>query len=299
MRVVSLLPSATEICFTLGVEPVGVSSACDYPPAVESIPAVEQSRIDEAADSAEINAQVSAAEEDGGVYEIDPDLLAELDPALVITQGICDVCAVDEIQVTAVIDDLGLETDVLTTDPHSLSDLYEDVRRIGRATETVPTAIERVSAWKDRISTIRNRSQAIDSTPTVAVLDWMDPVMVAGHWMPELVEISGGEYPLAEPGDRSRPREWREIREADPDVLIAAPCGYSREKTRTNRSELTDRPGWEELTAVQENRVYAFDGHHYVNRPGPRLIDTAEYLAGVLHPEEFPRPPSDVVTALE
>jgi len=122
---------------------------------------------------------------------------------------------------------------------------------------------------------------------------------VAGHWMPELTGIAGGEYPLADPGDRSRPREWREIREADPDVLIAAPCGYAIEETLANRDELTDRPGWDELTAVQENRVYAFDGHHYVNRPGPRLIETAEYLAGLLHPAEFPRPPGDVATALE
>jgi len=299
MRVVSLLPSATEICFALGVEPVGVSSACDYPPAAESIPAVERSRIDEAADSADINAQVAAAEENGGVYEIDTDLLADLDPDLAITQGICDVCAVDEVQVATVVDDLGLETDILTTDPHSLADLYEDVRRIGRATDTEPAATERVSAWNDRIAAIRNRSQAIDPEPTVAVLDWMDPVMGAGHWIPELVEIAGGEYPLAEPGDRSRPHEWREIREIDPDVLIAAPCGYSMEETLANRDELTDRPGWDELTAVQESRVYAFDGDHYVNRPGPRLIETAEYLAGVLHPEEFPRPPGDVATALD
>ncbi len=299
MRVVSLLPSATEICFTLGVEPVGVSSACDYPPAAESIPAVERSRIDEAADSAEINAQVAAAEENGGVYEIDTGLLADLDPDLAITQGICDVCAVDEIQVAAVIDDLGLETDVLTTDPHSLADLYADVRRIGRATDTESAAIERVSAWNDRIAAIRNRSQTTEPKPTVAVLDWIDPVMVAGHWVPELIEAAGGAYPLADPGDRSRPREWEEIREADPDVLIAAPCGYAIEETLANRNELTDRPGWDELTAVQESRVYAFDGHHYVNRPGPRLIETAEYLAGVLHPEEFPRPPSDVAVTLE
>jgi len=299
MRVVSLLPSATEICFTLDVEPVGVSSECDYPPAAKSVPAVEQSRIGKAADSAEINAQVAAAEENGGVYEIDATLLADLDPDLAITQGICDVCAVDEVQVAAVIDDLGLETDVLTTDPHSLADLYADVQRIGRATDSESAAIERVSAWRDRIAAIRNRSQAIESAPTVAVLDWMDPVMVAGHWIPELVRVAGGEYPLADPGDRSRPREWREIREADPDVLITAPCGYTIEEALANRDELTDRPGWDELTAVQESKVYAFDGHHYVNRPGPRLIETAEYLAGLLHPEEFPRPPGDVAVTLE
>ncbi|MFW6018857.1 MAG: cobalamin-binding protein [Halapricum sp.] len=299
MRVVSLLPAATEICFALGIEPVGVSSECDYPPAARSIPAVERARIDDAADSATINEQVAAAEDDGGLYEIDAQLLAELDPDLVITQGICDVCAVDRILVAEVIDDLGLETEILTTDPHSLSDLYADVRRIGRATAREEAAVALVSEWRDRIATLRERAAAIDARPSVAVLDWMDPVMVAGHWIPELVAAAGGTYPLAATGERSRPREWSEIRDADPDVLVAAPCGYGLEQTLDNRAELTDRPGWDELTAVRDARVYALDGHHYVNRPGPRLIATAEYLAGLLAPDEFSQPPRDVATHLE
>ncbi|MCU4718472.1 cobalamin-binding protein [Halapricum hydrolyticum] len=297
MRVVSLLPAATEICFALGIEPVGVSSECDYPPAARSIPAVERSRIGDAADSAAINEQVAAAEEGGGLYEIDAELLAELDPDLVITQGICDVCAVDRVLVVEVIDDLDLETEILTADPHSLSDLYEDVRRIGRATDREQEAVELVSEWRSRIGTVRDRTAALD-TPSVTVLDWMDPVMVAGHWVPDLVAAAGGTYPLAASGERSRPREWGEIRDADPDVLIAAPCGYGLEQTLENRRELTDRPGWDDLRAVREDRVYALDGHHYVNRPGPRLIETAEHLAGLIHPEEFPQPPRNVARQL-
>ncbi|QSG06796.1 cobalamin-binding protein [Halapricum desulfuricans] len=298
MRVVSLLPAATEICFALGIEPVGVSSECDYPPAARSIPAVERARIDETADSAAISEQVAAAEEDGGLYEIDAELLADLEPDLVITQGVCDVCAVDRVAVAAVIDDLGLETEILTTDPHSLSDLYEETRRIGRATDREGAAIDLVSAWRNRIATLREQTSALE-TPSVAVLDWMEPVMVAGHWVPDLVEAAGGTYPLAAVGERSRPREWSEIRGTNPDVLVAAPCGYQLEQTLQARRELADRPGWDELTAVRERRVYALDGRDFVNRPGPRLIDTAEHLAGLLHPDAFPQPPGDVARRLE
>jgi iron complex transport system substrate-binding protein len=298
MRVVSLLPSATEICFALGIEPVGVSHECDYPPASRSKPAVNDVRIDTAGDSAAINEAVSAAEQSGGVYEIDADLLAELDPDLVITQGICDVCAVDSVLVAEVIDELGLDAEVLTTDPHSLSDLIEDVRRIGRATDHVEEAVELVTDMEARLAKLRERTAAIEREPDVAVLDWMDPVMVAGHWVPDLVAAAGGRYPLVETGERSRPWEWAEIREADPDVLIAAPCGYGLDQIRANAGELTGRPGWEELTAVQAGRVYALDGHHYVNRPGARLVETAEHLAGLLHPDTFPTPPGDVASTL-
>ena len=299
MRVVSLLPAATEICFALGVEPVGVSSECDYPPAARSIPAVERARIDDRGDSATINEQVAAAEGGDGLYEIDTELLAELDPDLVITQGICDVCAIDRIRVAEVVEDLGLETEIQTTDPHSLPDLYEDVRRIGQATGREKAAIELVSEWRSRITTLRERAAALDERPSVAILDWMDPTMIAGHWIPDLVTPAGGAYPLATTGERSRPREWGDIRDADPDVLVAAPCGYGLEQTLDNRKELTDRPGWDELTAVRDDRVYALDGHNYVNRPGPRLIETAEHLAGLLHPEEFSQPPGDVAMRLE
>jgi iron complex transport system substrate-binding protein len=299
MNVVSLLPSATEICFALGVEPVGVSHECDYPPAARGLPAVNDVRIDPKASSEEINEQVAAAESRGGVYEIDTATLADLDPDYVVTQGICEVCAVDRVLVTDAVDELGLDAEVITCDPHTLADLYDDVHRIGGALGRETEAADLVASIEDRVATVEQRASAVEERPRVAVFDWMDPVMLAGHWVPELVEIAGGRYELVERGERSTPWEFERIREYDPEVAVAAPCGFELDQTRAHSGELTTRPGWEELTAVQAGRVYAMDGHNYVNRPGPRLVDTLEHLAGLIHPERFERPPPDVAGALD
>jgi iron complex transport system substrate-binding protein len=298
MNVVSLLPSATEICYALGVEPVGVSHECDHPPAARARPSVNDVRIDPDADSESINEQVAAAADDGGVYEIDADLLAELDPDCVITQGICDVCAVDRVLVADVIEELGLDAEVVTTDPHSLSDLYDDVHRIGAAVGEDAAAADLVADLRSRVEAVRQRTAAIDDRPRVAVFDWMDPVMLAGHWMPEIVAAAGGRYDLVSAGERSTPWEWADIREYDPEVAVAAPCGFGLDQTRDHATELTDRPGWAGLSAVADGRVHAMDGHNYVNRPGPRLVDTLEHLAGLLHPDAFDAPPSDVAGPL-
>jgi iron complex transport system substrate-binding protein len=298
-RIVSLLPSATEIVYALGIEPVGVSHECDYPPEATEKPTVVRSVVDPDASSQAINEQVARAERGGGVYEIDMETLAELDPDVVVSQGICDVCAVDEVLVETAVEQLGLDAAVLTTDPHSLEDLYQDIRTIGdglgqqeRATELVADLQARVEAIEQVVTT------EVTDRPDVAVLDWMDPVMVAGHWVPELIEIAGGEYGLADTGDRSEPREWEEVREYDPDVLVAAPCGFGLDQTVDNVADLTDRDGWDDLTAVEAGRAYAMDGHHYVNRPGPRLVDTLEHLAGLLHPDLFDSPPGTVARSL-
>ena len=297
MDVVSLLPSATEIVYALGVEPVGTSHECDYPPAANEKPAVNRSRVDPDAASAEINDQVAAAEEDEGVYEVDRETLAALDPDVVISQGICDVCAVDEVRVRAAVDALGLDAAVLTTDPHSLADVLADVERIGDALGRSERALELVADLESRIGAVERQAAGADR-PDVAVLDWTDPVMVAGHWIPGMVDLAGGTYGLAERGARSRPREWAEVREYDPDVLVVAPCGFGIEQTVDNIADLTDREGWDDLTAVRNDEVYVMDGHHYVNRPGPRLVDTLEHLAGILHPERFDAPPPDAVQPL-
>jgi len=298
MTVVSLLPSATEICYALGVEPVGVSHECDYPPAARSQPSVNDVRIDPDADSESINEQVAAAADDGGVYEIDAELLADLDPDYVLTQGICDVCAVDRVLVADVVDELGLDAEVVTTDPHSLSDLYDDVHRIGGALGVDEEAADLVADLRSRVEAVRQRAATVEDRPRVAVFDWMDPVMLAGHWMPEIVAAAGGRYELVESGERSTPWEFADIRQYDPEVAVAAPCGFDLDQTREHADELTDRPGWGDLTAVAAGRVYAIDGHHYVNRPGPRLVDTLEHLAGLLHPDIFETPPSDVAGPL-
>jgi len=298
MRVVSLLPSATEVCYALGVEPVGVSHECDYPPAARDVTSMNRSRVDSDASSAEINEQVAEAEaEAGGVYEIDREALAAADPDVVITQGVCDVCAVDELLVEEALSEVGSDADVLTTDVHSLADLYGDVRRIGAELGREERAGRVVADLRERVDAVAARTADLDR-PRVVVLDWLDPVMVAGHWMPELVEVAGGRYGMAETGDRSTPRAWPTVREYDPEVLVGAPCGFALERTLANRADLTGRPGWTALSAVADGRAVAMDGHHYVNRPGPRLVDTLEHLAGLLHPEVFGDPPADVVRPL-
>ena len=298
MRVVSLLPSATEVVYALGVEPVGVSHECDHPPAANGKPAVNRSRVDPTATSAEIDDQVQEAEDSGGVYEVDRETLAGLDPDLVVSQGICDVCAVDEVRVREAVADLGLDCEVLTTDPHSLEDVFGDIERIGAALDREDRAREVVADLRTRVERVEQRAAGLE-WPRTAVLDWVDPAMVAGHWIPGMVASAGGAYGMADPGERSRPREWADIREYDPEVLVVSPCGFEVDQTVRDLPALTERDGWAELTAVREGRVYVVDGHHYVNRPGPRLVDTLEFLGWCLHPEAFDRPSADAVRPLE
>jgi iron complex transport system substrate-binding protein len=298
MRVVSLLPSATEIVHALGIEPVGVSHECDHPPAANDLPAVNRSRVDPDTTSADINEQVATAVETGGVYEIDREMLAALDPDVVVSQGICDVCAVDAVRARGAIEELELDAEVLTTDPHSLADVFADIERIGAHLGRERRAGELVADLKARVEAVERAADATDDRPRVAVLDWLDPVMVAGHWIPGMVDLAGGRYGLAERGGRSRPREWATLREYDPEVLVLSPCGFDLERTAENLADVTGRPGYEDLTAVRENRVYAVDGNHYVNRPGPRLVETLGFLGALCHPETFDRPPGEAVRPL-
>jgi iron complex transport system substrate-binding protein len=289
-RVVSLLPSATEIVAALGVQPVATSHECDYPPSVAEVPSVVDSRIDADASSAEIDSQVRASADAGGVYRIDREALAAADPDVVVSQGICDVCAVDTVVVEAAIEELGLDCELLTTDPHTVGDVLSDIEAIGAALGREERASELLADLRGRIDRVETAAAERPDRPAVAVLDWLEPPMVAGHWVPELVDLAGGAYGLADTGEASTPREWAKIREYDPEVLVAAPCGFGLEQTAENRSDLFDREGWADLRAVRAGRVHAVDGHHLMNRPGPRLVESLETLAAILHPEAFDAP---------
>ncbi len=297
MRVATTLPSATEIVAALGCEPVGVSHECDHPPDVASIPSITRSRIDTDATSGEIDRQVLEVGEEG-VYEVDVETLGALDPELIVTQAMCDVCAVDEAVVERAVAEIPADPEILTTDPHTVADVFGDVERIGRAIGRERLAGEYVASLGARLSAVRERVPDGVDRPRTVVFDWTDPVMVAGHWMPELVDAAGGAYGMADPADRSTPREWEAVRAYDPELIVVAPCGFGLEQTAENVTDLTDREGWAELSAVREGRVWAMDGHHYVNRPGPRIVETAEHLAGVVHPDRFGEPPADVAVQL-
>jgi iron complex transport system substrate-binding protein len=319
VRVVSLLPSATETVCALGVDPVGVTHECDYPERVRDYPTVVHSRIDTSGASAEIDEAVRAAEgdpresdagkssdrgdssvdESSGVYDLDRERLAALAPDVVVTQGICDVCAVDESVVRSTVADLDVDAELVATHPHTLSDVFDDIERLGAALDERDRAARLRAELEARVQRVRERAAAAADRPRVLVLDWLDPAMVSGHWVPELVEIAGGDPVLAAPGERSGPVRWDRVRGADPEVLVAAPCGFSLEQTTADVDALTEREGFDSLSAVRENRVYALDGNHYVNRPGPRLVETLEHLAGVIHPELFAEPPADAVRPLD
>jgi iron complex transport system substrate-binding protein len=300
MRVVSLLPSATEMLYALGVEPVGVSHECDHPPEAAARPSMNVSRVDPDGDSETITEQVAEAEaEHGGVYDIKRDALLDADPDLVVTQGVCDVCAVDQVQVRRVVEEEAVDAEVLTLDTHGVEDLFDAVQRIGDAVGRRREAADLVSGFRERVEQVERRAAEAAGSPRVVLLDWMDPPMVAGHWVPEMVERLGAAYDLQAAGGHSRPREWETITEYDPEVLVAAPCGFPLERTVEHAGELTGRDGWADIAAVEAGQAYLLEGHHLVNRPGPRLVDSFEYLAALVYPDRFDAPPTDVARPLE
>ncbi len=288
--VVTLLPAATEIVFALGIEPVATSHACDYPTAATDLPTACYSTIS-GSTSAEINSCVANAktQQDGG-YQIDRSVFTQTDPDIVITQGICDVCAIDQSTVTRTIQDLNCSPEIVTCHPHSFEDVLDSIHEIGTAINRKSAAINLVESIRDRIKTVTDAVP--DSAPSIAVLDWMDPIMIAGHWVPDMVQLAGGTIEIHPPDGDSGPIPWTDLRACDPDKLLVAPCGYSLGQTTRNITELTNRPGWQSLTAVCNNDVYFIDGNDYLNRPGPRLVESLEILAHTLHPTHVP-PPTD------
>ncbi|SFG87675.1 iron complex transport system substrate-binding protein [Halopelagius inordinatus] len=278
-RVVSTSPSGTEICYALGVEPVAVSHSCDYPPAVADRPVIDRSRV-EGDGSAERHESVGAAEQSGGVYEIDEALLAELEPDLVLSQSVCGVCAVDETLVREVLDDDSVE--VLGLSASTFDDVLASVRQVGEATGREQRAEELVDDCLRRVADVRRA--APDAGPRVAVVEWMDPLRVAGNWIPDLVTAAGGEYGLVASGDRSADVEWDDVREYAPEVVVVAPCSYGVAETRERLDELADRPGWESLPAVRTDRVHVVDGA-VLNRWTPRLVEALDDFAAMFHPD--------------
>lgn len=284
MRVVSLLPAATELLYAIDVEPVGVTHACSYPPAASNRPTVLETTIDAAADSTTIDEQVRTADEPP--FDLDTDALESLDPDLLIAQGVCEVCAVDVAWVRSEMQDCATDPEILTADPHRLEDVFALLEQLGERLDRDRRASEVTQSLRRRVDAVERSIPS--SGPRVVVLDWLDPVMVAGHWVPDLVGIAGGEYGLADPGADSRPREWSTIREYDPEVLLIAPCGLDVAQARQDLHTVTGREGWSELAAVGSGDVYLLDGDSHFNCPGPRLVDTLEQLAGLIHDTDAP-----------
>ena len=297
-RIVSLISSATEILYLLGLgdRVVGVSHECDYPSDVAAKPRLTLSLVESAAASRAIDDQVRAlAGEQSALYAIDVDRLAALAPDLIVTQAQCDVCAVRyEDVVTAVRDTPALRgTEVLALNPSSLMDVLDDINRVGEATAARPVAREAVAKLESRIEQVRTKTRALppQRRPRVACLEWIDPPMLAANWTPEIVAIAGGDSgDSVKHGQHSAYADWKGIAEFDPRVVVIMPCGFDLERTITEAQVLPSVAGWSELSAVREGRVFAVDGNAYFNRSGPRLVDSLEILAHLFHPDLFAPP---------
>jgi iron complex transport system substrate-binding protein len=289
-RIVSLLPSSTEICFALGLgdRVVGVSHECDFPPEVSGRPVLTSPKVDPHATSAEIDRQVRALVADGlSVYRIDEERLRELRPDLIITQDVCEVCAVSLAEVReATARLLGAEADILSLSPLTLADVLDDIVRVGRAAGVEGAAHRLVADLRTRLDRLRAET-AVLPRPRVLVLEWLSPPMVAGHWTPELIRVAGGEPILGHDGKPTGPVDWASIVEAEPDVVLVAPCGFHVEQSLREISALAALPWFMDLPAVRKGRVAIADGNAFFNRPGPRLVESAELGAVAIHPERF------------
>ena len=293
VRVVSLLPSCTELLFELGLPPVGVSHSCDRPPSVAEIPTVTSTTVEYTGRSAgEIDAQMRSV--DGAVYDLHAERVASLDPDLVVTQATCDVCAVDATQVQDAVAQIGPDPEVLTLDPHSFADVLGDVERIGTAVGRPDAADALTTELTGTVAGVEHRAEAAVASagrPRTVVLDWTDPPLRAGHWVGDMITRAGGDATF-QPDGASEPVRWDDIKRYDPEALVIAPCGFEREQAVDAVNDLRTHEGWRDLTAVESGRVYAVDGNALFNRPSHRLVESLRLLQWCLHPE-FAEPLGD------
>jgi iron complex transport system substrate-binding protein len=291
-RIASLLPSTTEIACALGfqAELVGRSHECDFPPGVERLPVLTQPKLDPAAPSRAIDERVRALVREGlSVYRVDAERLRELAPDLILTQDQCEVCAASLSDVEAALAAwTGGRPRVVSLRPRTLGDVWGDVERVADALGAGERGRSLARELAGRVAGLGERAGRLRERPSVACIEWIDPPMAAGHWMPELVTLAGGRALLARAGEPSAWITLEQLAAADPDAIVVLPCGFDLPRTRRELPALAARPAWRGLRAVGEGRAFLADGHHTMNRPGPRLVESLEVLAEILHPEEFP-----------
>jgi len=286
MRIASLVPSATEMLFALGLgdRVVAVTHECDYPPGAEQLPHLTSSVIPEGLDAAGIDAAVRERTSRGeSLYELDEEVLTQLEVDLIVTQAVCEVCAVSFDDVRAVAERLSTTPEVISLDPSTLGEVLADVPRLAQAAEVPEAGDQLVAELGERLEAVE---RAVDGAPRprVAALEWMDPLFIGGHWVPQMIELAGGEDVLGLPGEKSRTAEWGELEAAVPEIVVSMPCGYYAEQAAAETVR------WRRHLAQLGARVYAVDAAAYFSRPGPRLVDGVELLGHLLHPELVPAP---------
>ena len=290
-RIVSLIPSATEIVAALGFEEqlVGRSHECDFPAFVSDLPVCSSSRIDAGATSLQIDNQVRAIVAEAlSVYRVDAALLDRLAPTHIVTQTQCEVCAVSLADVERAVRELvASQPRIVSLAPMHLADVWQDIQTVATALGAPERGARLVDRLTARLEAMRTRAAELPRRPLIACIEWIEPLMHAENWLPELVEIAGGTVMLGEAGRHSRYFAIEELVERDPDIIALMPCGFDIHRSRDEMPALTSRPEWPRLSAVTSGRVFVTDGNQYFNRPGPRVVESAEILAELLHPDVF------------
>ena len=290
-RIVSFLPSATEMVYALGLgdQLVGITHECDYPPEAAAKPiAVRNVLPIESMSQPEIDAAVTQRMRDGlSLYQVDETLLQELAPDLILTQNLCQVCAPSGNEVTRVLDLLPKKPQILWLTPKSLEEIFDNLRELGQATGRLKEARELIATGRAKLETIAAVTRKLSVRPRVFCMEWLDPIYCSGHWMPEMVEIAGGVDALGRKGTDSVRIPWNDVLEWAPEVLVITPCGFNLDKIIEQAPQLLRYPGWSDLPAVRKGRVFAVDANSYFARPGPRVVEGTELLAHIFHPELF------------
>lgn len=302
MRIVSLLPSATEIVFALGLGDslVGVTDECDFPGEATQLPVVSRSQLPPGLRApSEIDATVSGMSDQGEpLFALDSALIQQLAPDVILTQDLCKVCAVPSGDVQAALDKIGCDAEVVSLDPHSLEEVFESIEIAGSALGAADPAKEIVVGLQDRVEAVSAVARRLPSSRVLA-LEWSDPPWIAGHWTPQMIEIAGGVNLISTAKEPSVRATWREISDATPEIVAFMPCGYYIEEAEAEAERLFEQPEFASTSAAREKGVFAFDATSFFSRPGPRLIDGLEALAWAIHPESFPEPHPGTVTRVE
>lgn len=290
-KIISLLPAATEIVCALGLAQnlVGRSHECDYPESVKALPICSEANFDDGMTSLEIDHKVKEILTEAlSVYTVKRDQIKALAPDVVITQAQCEVCAVSLQEVEQALDDyLDKEARIISLQPNSLADIFNNITEIAASLDVITEGADLAERLQERVDIIKHKLKFITDKPTVACIEWLNPLMVSGNWVPELVEIAGGTPVLVTKGQHSPYVEWDAIKAQDPDMMILMPCGFGMDRTLKEVNILLQLPGFSELKAVKNNRVYIADGNQYFNRPGPRIVDSVEILAEIINPKQF------------
>jgi iron complex transport system substrate-binding protein len=291
LRIVSLLPSATEIVAALGLTDaiVGRSHECDYPPEIKDRPVCTEAQLNSEKPSAQIDADVlDLVQKALSIYKIKTDVLEQLQPTHIVTQDQCDVCAVNFADVEKAVAELTQsQPKVISLQPNVLNDVWADMERVAATLGVESQSV--LTQLQSRVEVCRQKTQGLAESdrPTVAAIEWTEPLMATGNWIPELVELAGGQSLFGVVGKHSPYLEWDALVKADPEVIIIMPCGFDLERTRQEAMPLTHRPEWSSLHAVRSGKVFITDGNAYFNRPGSRLVDSLEIIAEILHPDIF------------